>query len=396
VLIVDRNLSLLLGLPAGTTEADQPFQNHTTEPQQNETFRSICTTIAARIIKRNQVSRLDLPLTQSIDKELISVTESTPSTFWRHLSFAGMAPDSVEAFEEVQRAWNHMCYFTLVIQLHLPHILCPSSGQQSIYSRMACVNASREILNREIAIRSFNPITASCRLGDFMSLIAGMTLILAHIVSHYNGEQMNNLLVHQRIGDRSVIESILINLKAISAFREDFLSSKCAMLLEDLLAVEADAARYQVHHGAPVPTNADDDCKVLMIKVPYVGTIRISRCRLMAIPSPGVNSGEDEHEGVTIGGIGSMHIRITSEGDDPDALSTAACYVYPRQSQGAIELDHNCGPIEQLFPDASAAIDDWVLQGADTAFFDALMSGAGSQQAHGQEMDMWGATGTLA
>lgn len=35
---------------------------------------------------------------------------------------------------------------------------------------------------------------------------------------------------------------------------------------------------------------------------------------------------------------------------------------------------------DELFPDASASMDDWVFQGLDTAFFDVLMRSTGEQQ----------------
>ena len=50
---------------------------------------------------------------------------------------------------------------------------------------MTCVSASREILSRYLALRSFNDITHSCRIIDFIALMAAITLLLAHLDDHH-------------------------------------------------------------------------------------------------------------------------------------------------------------------------------------------------------------------
>lgn len=42
-------------------------------------------------------------------------------------------------------------------------------------------------------------------MGDFIALISGMTLMLAHTLSHCN-KGTENLLVHHRVGDRATVE----------------------------------------------------------------------------------------------------------------------------------------------------------------------------------------------
>ena len=376
VLSVDRVLSLLLGLPSSTPATEQVLHVPCKTVMEGAEFRNQCTIIAAQILDRNSTTReyeQFLFVTRTIDKQLISLTEEVSCTFWKPVSFAGLDVYSVEAFHEVQRAWDHMCYYTLVIQLHLPHILCPKHDAQSMYSRVACVNASRELLNRQITVRSFKSSTASCRLGDFMALIAGMTLILAHTVSHYQASEtdVGNLLAHQRVGDRAIIESGLETLKSMSELNENILEARCAVLLRDLLAVEADAAQSQ----SGKPSEHAQEQRTVTIKVPYVGTIYIGRDGLIAVPAAHAAMKEDEPEDVRVGGLGVVNIG-TGKGCDLGAGTyhgdTSACLSSQKLTQQAIpisgfDLDNS------LYPDVSAPMDDWVLQGADTAFFDSLL-----------------------
>ncbi|KAL4864889.1 hypothetical protein BDV12DRAFT_188616 [Aspergillus spectabilis] len=308
-----------------------------------------------------------------LDRDLITQTAHLPATFWRPLSFANLEIDSAAAFCGTGRAWDHMCYYTLVNQLHLPYILCPSHEPHAIYSRMACVNASREILTREIAIRTFNPMTACSRMGDFLALVAGMTLILAHLVSHSHKE-VDKLLIHERLGDRATVEQALECMKSMSELNEDVLASKCAPLLKDLLAIEANVARG----GATDPAADCSQCE-LVIKIPYIGAIRISRegdakkdIEIESVegkgrPAPGAA------EGVTIGGIGSILLKTDrSVGDSvAEILAPPIIHAAPAAAD----------PV--LFPDAAASMDDWVFQGFDTAFFDVVMRGIEEQQLDG-------------
>lgn len=262
-------------------------------------------------------------------------------------------------------------------------MLHTSHDTQTMYSRMACVNASREILTRAMAIRAFNPHTVCCRMGDFMGLVAGMTLVLAHLVSHCQGGT-NNLLALQRSGDRAIVERALEGMKAVSEMCEDVLAARCAVLLTHLLAVEADAAQDEGYHLHELPANGDtynDNENVLIVKVPYIGAIRIARKGITSMTTKKAPQTQDLHEAVTIGGIGSLHVARTPD-DRSDHSSvepslhsestpTIRSNAYTASTTPAT-MDNLFFQQDQMFPDAVASMDDWVFQGADTAFFSTL------------------------
>jgi hypothetical protein len=379
ILHADCVLSLLLGLPSSVAVKEQDLHEPLCTDQHGENFHTVCTNIAALILVRNQIRdyQAALAMTRKIDSQLIQATKNMPSAFWKPLSCSSLDINSVEAFHEVQRVWDHVFFHTLVIQAHLPYILCPQKTPEGTYSRAACVNASREILNRDNDIRAFNSTTASCHLNDFMAVIAAMTLVLSHIIRHHEGHNTDNILDLQRAGDRALVEVVLTSLKAMSEARDDIMGVKCASLLQDLLAVEADAAEHQ---SRPQVHLAVDDTSrermTLTIRVPYIGSIVVNRDSLLAIAIPTQVDNDVQHDDVTIGGLGTLSIKSVSNTTLPQESHLSD--VCPRQQEMA--FDHTAFPEslnfnEQMLPDASANIDNWVLQGTDTAFFDSLLRG---------------------
>ncbi|KAF2877615.1 hypothetical protein BDV95DRAFT_153448 [Massariosphaeria phaeospora] len=404
IMSMERVLSLLLGLPSSTIAPSSAVQDATSASGHGSSLAQVMTYLTAKVLERNQIqgSPQALGLTREIDHQLIRMTGNMPSTIWRPLSFAGLEVDSVEAFFEIRRTLDYMCYYTVVNQLHLPYILCPGHSSQSIYSRLACANASREILTREIAIRTFNPVATCSRMGNFMALIAGMTLMLVHLVSHCQ-KTTGNLLAHQRLSDRATVERALECMKSMSEL------AKCAVLLRDLLEFEADAAQchtYRMDALEQINDDYKDNPNTLTINVPYVGTVRIAKEGTVSMTPFKKAQGRDVSEDVTIGGIGSMHVNsprlsgytITDSTSDVTAVpqeATSQAINAPSTLQHATHVPQVASPDfstqqDQMFPNASASVDDWVLQGFDSAFFDVLMHGAGDQQPNDASGEGWG------
>ncbi|CBF80599.1 predicted protein [Aspergillus nidulans FGSC A4] len=373
VVSMERFLSLLLGLPTSTADAKTSTQCAT-----NGDLSALVMHLTSRILHRNQLNstlQAARDMTKEIDQELIQMTEKLPPSFWRPLALAGLEVESVEAFWESRRAMDHMCYYMLVNQLHLPYILCQSHNPYVLYSRLACLSASREILARQIAVRTFNPVTAYSRIGDFLALTAGMTLMLVHIVSHGHKEIGNSsLLIHERLSDRAAVEQALDCMKSMLELQEDVLAAKCAVLLRELLVIEAVTA--QGRHSSREHTIVR--LAELSIQVPYLGAVRVSSQGITITPHSklGHHSVPSEGASVTLGGLGSIHVQSPTNPANAapqvgnpslDTMSDNTALQLPVQMQ------------DQMFPDAAAGVDNWVFQGFDTAYFDTLFRGLGEQ-----------------
>jgi hypothetical protein len=381
VVWMERMVSVLLGLPSSVGRTTL-IQLEAMKPVPGSGLPVQFAVLLGRILDRDQIQVPTdaLKATREINKDILGVAALMPQAFWRPISFAGLDVNSLPGFRETRRALDHMCYYTLINQLHLPHMFCPDSVSQRQYSKMACVSASREILNREIALRSFSTVAASCRMGDFMALVAGMTLMLAHTVSHCD-QSAENLLMHQRMGDRAIAEQALRCMKSMSELNEDVLAVRCGALLQDLLAVESDAAQGRrdesPHHtriGQFVTGHG------LVLKVPYVGDIRISGGRITRLSPSKAGHDGSQGDGVVLGGMGSISVDNSGRADPSNGgqssaqqLSTTTAAGHQVPETQTLSYDANIGL--QPLPDASASIDDWVFQGLDTAFFDALTRG---------------------
>ncbi|KGO39834.1 Transcription factor, fungi [Penicillium expansum] len=401
VVSTEQFLCLLLDLPTSTSGTSVTIPRATSTRVESGNLPMLIPGVVRKIIERNQMHAPEeaLDMTQEIDQELLRVTEQWPPSFWRPLQFTGLEVDSADAFQETRRAWDHIFYYCLVNQLHLPYMLNPRYISQRVYSRIACASASREILIRQIAIRTFHPVTAGCRMGDFVGLIAGMTLMLAHILSHSN-KGTENLLIHQRVGDRATVERALECMESMSELHEDVLTAKCAALLKNLLDIEAGPAERHASDGQGNNQN------VLVAKVPFVGAIRIARDGISITPSD-TEQEQVPHEGVTIGGFGSIHVRTPQDSDhytDVVTSDDAAASRATAQAVGASSVRRDGGQVshttsddvfvlpDETLLDASAGMEEWLFQGLDTAFFDVLMSGAGEQPLHGTDTEGWNFT----
>jgi hypothetical protein len=387
IVYMERVVSLLSGLPTSTGGIVLTQQGTQTEASDDCGLLTSLGNVAGKILERNQIEvpQQALELTKMIDEELLRISETLPAAFWRPAEFSGLAADSLGAFDEIRRVFDHSSYFTLIIQLHMPHMLCPSHSTQRMYSKMACVNASREILTRQIALRTFNPVTACCRMNDFMALIAGMTLMLAHATSHCDNSA-GNVLAHQRLGDRAMVQRALECITFISEVQEDQLAVRCASLLKDLLIIEEGAARkpdQSMNRSHEEPNNEEDSRDMLITRAPFLGGMKISKGGI-AVVAP-LRAEHNQGSGdISIGGIGS--IRVNNPRSNAPTPAERAPSITRQQTGIMSEPSHPESATQQdfltqqdqLFADIASGFDDWSVLGMDTAFFESLMQGGGS------------------
>ncbi|KAF2099282.1 hypothetical protein NA57DRAFT_37775 [Rhizodiscina lignyota] len=400
IVYMDRYLSLLLGLPQGTSDksmgAMSVWQN---EPPLGR-FERLLTVIASRILERNErdFAPSELMTTQSIDAELLKVSKSMPASFWRPANFQGLTAGEPDAFLETLRLGAQVYYYSLLIQLHLPYMMLISNNIEHEYSKITCVNAGREILMRFIAHRTFNPVSSCSRPVDFFALLAAMTLLLAHLNTHYHREA-SNFLAHQRLSDRAMLDQVLEIMEVMSNVNEDVISTSSAKLVRRLLAMETDAAEGSNYIARSVrgddsvqEDNEDnEEGEELRLRIPYLGVVKITRQAPISRESPQGNATSrpyqpsqaellppideqplshlnDMAEGSTISG--NMLASERSNAQLQASLYEQSMLQYPSSNHDNIVLQPPVGP-----PPVAAGVDDWVFQGVDMAFFDSLMRG---------------------
>ncbi|KAK9774165.1 putative Transcription factor domain-containing protein [Seiridium cardinale] len=377
IVYMDRYLSLLLGLPQGTTDKSMVSASVLRHESPVGVFERQLTVIASRVLEHNES-----PFSASeiaTGSTLLRVSKSMPASFWRPANFHNLTPGSPDTLLETVRLSAQVYYYGLLIQLHLPYMMQTDDGIEHEYSKITCVNASRDIMTRFIAHRSFKPMSSCSRPVDFFALLAAMTLLLAHLDAHQHGEA-TNFLAHQRLSDRAMLDQALD--KMTSDIHKNLMTGKSAKLIRKLLSIEADAADGSSYTARSVIGDADTqegkEGEMLHLLIPYRGTIKVSRqgpisrkpslwyAESRLRPSLHVEFPHSEsfiasprHASPTAEQV-NPHTQV--HGDEQTLLQDPGS----RRRNVALQSDMGVSPI-------AAEASDWAFQGVDTAFFDSLM-----------------------
>ncbi|KAL4942084.1 hypothetical protein BDV06DRAFT_235658 [Aspergillus oleicola] len=262
IVFYDRQMCLLLGMPEGgpdrTMGSDAMLAQDTPIGRLE---RQHCV-VMSRLLERNHADPAacsDYALTRDLDRELHRLARTLPSRWW-------LTPNLSKEQKKETLFWDMRCL----------------SAQLYDYSQITCVNASREILSRFIMLRRWNRVAFSCRIIDFIALMAAMTLLLAHL-DRYRSPQVDDFLAAQALGDRAMIEQAQEHMEELDRLNADPLSARSARLLRRLLEIEARAADGEDLHSAqavrvqnpenePQPEGTHSDDK--HVYIPYFGVIQ--------------------------------------------------------------------------------------------------------------------------
>ncbi len=438
IVFLDRYLCLMLGVSQGCLDRSMASDVMLANETPIGRLERIHCVIASRILERNESQSFhDIALTRTLDVELQRAARSLPSKWWLAPDLESDPTDSQALFWNTRRLFAQVLHYNLLNQLHLPYMLCSLSAERKYeYSRITCVNASREMLSRFITLRSFNRIASSCRTVDFLALMAAMTLLLAHLDSQLLLEE--NLLAHQYHSDRAMIEQVQENMKEVNRLNSDALSAQSADLLHRLLTIDVEMAdgyppraqRVSVQKtGAEAVLPHQNDDAVVSVRIPYFGVIRIAREGMSKeIPKPPVTTattnyptqlqvvegsstinpetlhdrpsmrypGLAEPSGVlNVDGMAPVdashsHVEVPSMMSDSYARTQAQLGTLPIPATGASNVATHSAPQSQNalfdpflqhgeYPGLVAGTEDWAFQGVDLAFFESLMRSGGNE-----------------
>ena len=316
-----------------------------------------------------------------------------PASFWCPADFSKLTRGSPETLLETVRLRAQVYYYNLLIQPHLPYIMRIGDNTKHEYPKMTCFNASREILTRFIAHRNFNPLSSCSRPVDFFALLAAMTLLLAHLDAHHY-QDATNILAHQRLSDRAMLEQALERMDVISHFHKDAITEQSAMLIRRLLEVEADAAEASSYTASSVKGDNDDSQEdrkqgeKLYLRVPYLGVIKITRqgpisrepwlvdaISCPSLGSPLTSQAQPTYVGRDLAAVpggnalATIHPASITNGQNPDyilqsAIRDPTLYGGPGCEQSTVLQDSDTGcdkePLQPLagLPPITAGIDD--------------------------------------
>jgi hypothetical protein len=401
ILNTDHYLSLMLGLPLGST--DQSFADPKVLERHSaiERLERVSSLAGAKIIQRNEAGRHDIGQTLEIDKLLQQGATNMPPQWWLPPSFdSSEMPDEKEVLGEKIRLMNQFAYFNVLVQLHLPYILRPSSQRQWDYSKTTAVNASREVLSRFVAFRHGNWGASYCRGVDFVAFTASTALCLLHIDAGRQlhgdpGTSSPNLLTHQRLSDRGILERTLAIMEDVERGPSDPITSRISGILRPLLAIEMMVSRggaaYSAMSISTLPEaeggldtdDAGGDENMLQIPIPHFGIIKIQQSGISTV-SFGLPSSA---------GRGSLHPSLPNLWGATSATTAAItedssiAQSGQGEPQALGDLSNNGEQDLYGLDDELLNEGDWALQGVDMAFFESLMRG--SMEPHSLDAGMW-------
>ncbi|KAM6478415.1 hypothetical protein HDV62DRAFT_400921 [Trichoderma sp. SZMC 28011] len=437
IVFAERHLCLMLGLPQSTVDQSMASKDMLENDTPMGRLDRMHCVIASRILQRNQSdpSPHDFTLMLELDKELQKAAEDLPKKWWLHSNLATTLDNPEMLFWDMRRLFHQLFHYTLLNQLHLPYMLRSSiNGRENQYSRITCVNASREVLSRFITFRSSDRIAFWCRTLDFLSLMAAMTLLIAHLDGHRQASmspsraqlqqaaRSENLLTHQRPGDRAMIEQVQESMEEVSRQNGDALGARSAELLRRLLSIEAEAAgghRRSVDSvTVRIPATAEDPAdeenegrsSVVSVYIPYFGTVKITHRGIICKESLTAQ----KHTAYTSDQGWIQDSETDFVDNTVEVLKTWSSTPVDRNSGNSRQTDTDirAGKLSALAPSAgdysstaqensitegflqqeedllfTNGADDWVYQSVDMAFLDTLVRDVGDDR--GEIPDRW-------
>ncbi|KAI0969429.1 hypothetical protein F4678DRAFT_481384 [Xylaria arbuscula] len=307
----DQYVSLMLGtsptLPESCQTAPVVLERCTRSGRMGR-FHSMA---AGRILQRNRINMYDVVETLEIDKIIQKAAACMPARWWLLSGWSDDFGGEECSCLEI-RLMAQFAHYNILLQLHLPFMLHSLHSQQYYYSTTTVINSSREILTRFTTFRSHHPSVSFCRGLDFFTFVASAALCLFHIhtssesrgAGRCDGVGVTDLLAHQRLTNRGLMEQALQSIEKIAQVEsDDKLTSDIIPAFQKLLAVEEQAyegKNYNIHLPSNIEQLKDSNSRdvadsgdTVYVELPFCGIIRIERARSSNNNSPELsNSGQ--------------------------------------------------------------------------------------------------------
>ena len=155
-------------------------------------------------------------------------------------------------------------YFHVIAFLHLPYMLRASKERRYEYSKFSCLKASREMIDRYLALRRAGTKTFCCNVVDFGALTSTVTLYLVSIMEPEIGAE-SQAQRQQKESDKELVQGVLTSMEELSRGGKDVVATQSVSVLKSLLATESPDSPSGRQTGN------------LKLTIPYFGTISIVR-----------------------------------------------------------------------------------------------------------------------
>lgn len=183
-----------------------------------------------------------------------------PKSWWSFPDSDDANTSAAEKSEVFDRSLLQIWYFQLESLLHLPFMLRSATERRYDYSKFSCLKASREMMHRYLALRLTAKHSFCCKVVDFGTLTATVTLCLGFLNPAASTESRE--VQAQMESDRTLVHRVLALMEELSTGGRDVVATQSASVLRTLLAAHS-----------PSSSSTGN----LRLTIPYFGTINIAR-----------------------------------------------------------------------------------------------------------------------
>lgn len=267
---LDRILGLHLRLPFASD--DYPIPEDTSP---HRIHRSRLATIC------RQVAELDHEVTShsyvqalALDEKLEAMMKEQPKDFWDVPNVPPTAR-TAESYDVLERLMVQMWHFELKIFIHLPFLLRAPEESRYEYSKVAALQASRNIVMRWFALRNAGITQACCRFAELGVFIAAMTLTLDILIDMATKEKAE--VQKAKGSDFAMICRVISEMEKLgkACTRERF-AKRTAVVLKKILS-SLDPSKQGLGKAR--------------LSVPYFGTIELDYKKVPVRPAFDLDSG---------------------------------------------------------------------------------------------------------
>jgi hypothetical protein len=235
--MLDRYLAPVVGLPSGIGQ-DCFGDEAIIEPIQTplDTFeRRICV-VAGLIAHHNQSrSRQGYTTALAVDEKMDKIIADLGDSIIRIPDLTVKNKSQAEARSFKLMLCQMWFYFSRLC-VHIPYMLRAFTEHKFEYSRVACLDASRELLKRYLVLRRTNNTQGTARVVDFSTVIAAATLILNQI-----GATAHSSAATTDQDDMQLVLQVAASMEAVSRGPRDFMARQGVDVIEKLVDLNSSA-----------------------------------------------------------------------------------------------------------------------------------------------------------
>jgi hypothetical protein len=239
----DRHLSLILGLPAATTDFHLGISKQHAGPSIGSQIMYDLAILAGYIIERNQNRQIaDYSTTLKIDQELQECYRRIPLEYWNTVPNPSISLGEAYIIQVIR-----IHYYNVAKLLHLPYLFLALNNEIYEYNRLSALSACRDVIRSYQVLRSNSGMALLiCDLMDFQ-VCSGALVLIINLLSHPSQQ------AEEASSDWDLIHRVIGYQKYLTEGIECRIASQAAQLLEYLSSLYDGTYSGPEYYEAVIP-----------------------------------------------------------------------------------------------------------------------------------------------